>query len=206
MTSTKSYTTSKRLAAILAAVLVLCMTALTAFADTTVDFDTPGTYTLEIAGGNNSSPGRVDASGTAVEGYTYTVTFTGTAFYDAGVGAIQISDDNGTTWTAVAEITGSVINASGSGTISYTATDDVSIRVQSPRIGLYDAYTVTVVVAEPQPLAGPFAVVDSLSSGMWSVGTSLVSWVVANPLALIAVGLFILVAVIGGIRRLIPGV
>ena len=48
--------------------------------------------------------------------------------------------------------------------------------------------------------------VTALATEMFSVGTSLVTFITSTPLALIGVGLFILVALIGGIRRLIPGV
>jgi hypothetical protein len=47
--------------------------------------------------------------------------------------------------------------------------------------------------------------VTELATAMFSVGTQLTTWIMANPLALIGVVLFVLVALIGGIRRLIVG-
>lgn len=49
-------------------------------------------------------------------------------------------------------------------------------------------------------------VVTSLTTEMFSVGTALVTWVMQTPLALLGVGLFVLIAFVGAIRRLIPGV
>ena len=48
--------------------------------------------------------------------------------------------------------------------------------------------------------------VTEIASAMFSVGTSLVTWVMSTPLALLGVALFVVVALIGGIRRLLPGV
>lgn len=48
--------------------------------------------------------------------------------------------------------------------------------------------------------------VTEIASTMFSVGTSLVTWVMDTPLALLGVALFVVVALIGGIRRLLPGV
>lgn len=48
--------------------------------------------------------------------------------------------------------------------------------------------------------------VGTLTGSMFNVGSSLVSWLIANPIALIGIGFFILVALVGGIRRLISGV
>lgn len=189
----------KRIAAVIAAVFVMFLMCLTAFADSTVDFGTAGTYTLEFSGGNNSNPGRVDASGTAVAGYTYTVTFTSAeANKFQGTGAIQISEDNGTTWETVASVEGSTIIESA--IITYTAEDDVAIRIQSPRIGLYDAYTVTVVVSEPAPFADVLAATGSFVGTFTNTGTSIVSFLMDTPLALLGViaWLVILVCAIFG--------
>lgn len=48
--------------------------------------------------------------------------------------------------------------------------------------------------------------VTALAEKLFSVGTSLVNFITSNPICLIGVGLFILVAMVGAIRRLIPGV
>lgn len=48
--------------------------------------------------------------------------------------------------------------------------------------------------------------VTELATAMFSIGTQLVTWVTANPLAMLGVALFVVVALIGGIRRLLPGV
>lgn len=191
----------KRIAAVIAAVFVMCLTCLTAFADEnpTVDYGTPGTYTLEFSGGNNSNPGVVVSTGTASAGYTYTVTFTSqNANKFQGTGAIQISEDNGTTWETVASVEGSTIIESA--IITYTAEDDVAIRIQAPRIGVYEPYTVTVVVSAPAPFADVLAATGSFVGTFTNTGTSIVSFLMDTPLALLGViaWLVILVCAIFG--------
>lgn len=50
--------------------------------------------------------------------------------------------------------------------------------------------------------------VKALATGMFEVGTQLVGWITAegNEIALVSIVLFILVALVGGIRKLLPGV
>lgn len=48
--------------------------------------------------------------------------------------------------------------------------------------------------------------IQSLVEGMLAVGTSLVTWIMDTPLALLGIILFVLVFFISGIRKLIPGV
>ena len=52
------------------------------------------------------------------------------------------------------------------------------------------------------------SMVTELATAMFSVGSQLITWITAegNELALVSIVLFVLVALIGGIRKLLPGV
>ena len=52
------------------------------------------------------------------------------------------------------------------------------------------------------------SLVTELATAMFAVGSQLITWITAegNELALVSIVLFVLVALIGGIRKLLPGV
>lgn len=70
-----------------------------------------------------------------------------------------------------------------------------------------DIATCTISWDEPTPVSRVIGAVLDFSSGMLDVGSSLISWMFApvNTVVLLGVVLFVMVAIVSGIRKFIPG-
>lgn len=188
---------SKPILAIFAVVLVLCLTCVTAFAQQSLDWTEEGDYTLTI-GANN------DAVAEVTGGCTISMEVTATTGNNRVM--LQYSED-GTEYVQVAAFNSGNVMAVGN-EISYVVPNDGYVKVTYMENGYGGNASFSVSVEEPKPLGGVLGMVDDFTSTFVALGTSLAAWIMApgNGIVLIGVGLFILVAIVAGIKRLLAGV
>lgn len=165
--------TFKKIVLVVSAVIAVMCTSIIAFANPQF-VNSPGTYTVGVDG--------IAYRMTAGETYSWEV--------DSGV-SVGVYDPS-SNYTSLSGTTYTCPDSDGY-VLSFGSSDPTA------------SVTFSVYVAPPEPadFGDILDDVGDMATETFTIGSSLVTFATANPIVLVGLGLFILVALIGGIGKLI---